>query len=201
MENELVEYIMKCIKDKNSLSVTELKQMAYELATKLGICPEPWKKNQIAGKKWYYKFMNRHPELSLNMREQVFMISEILSKNELQAESDPLQITTPSKTLSHEKKTTAASIELNKETSPIKQESIPAVNEKEATTSLSNVLESIDPSQIVTPQRKSKRGRIVKSIEPTSSENKHPLETKDTPKIAPSKKTSPPSKRSKPNSK
>lgn len=193
---------MKCIKDENSLTVTELRKLAYELATRLDKCPEEWKKNQIAGKKWYYKFMNRHPELSLKTPEQILIISEMLTERELQVVehgSDPLRIATPSKFPSHGQKSTErsdlTSTQFETTTtstceasiSPIKrskeQETSPscASNEEEVT-SLSTVLESIDPSQVAS-QRMSKRNR-------TPSEKSQPL-----------KKTSPPAKRKKRNTK
>lgn len=44
--------------------------LAFEFATKLKKCPENWTEQKLAGKRWYYKFMNRHPRLTLRTPTQ-----------------------------------------------------------------------------------------------------------------------------------
>ncbi|XP_018399362.1 PREDICTED: uncharacterized protein LOC108777065, partial [Cyphomyrmex costatus] len=64
-ENELAQYILNCAKHYYGISIVDLKLLAYQLATKLCKCPDQWQKKRIAGKKWYYGFMARHPQLTL----------------------------------------------------------------------------------------------------------------------------------------
>lgn len=70
-ENDLVVYIMKCANHYYGLSINELRQLAYQFATKLGVeFPENWHENKMAGMEWYKKFMRRHPKLCLRTPEQ-----------------------------------------------------------------------------------------------------------------------------------
>lgn len=73
-ERDLVEYILKCVNHYYGLSINELKELAYQLAEKLKIeYPAGWKDEMKAGRKWYRKFMTRHPELTLRTPEQTSM--------------------------------------------------------------------------------------------------------------------------------
>ena len=69
-EEALVGYLVQC-SHLCSLSITELRQLAYEFARKLNIAyPPNWDAAQMAGKTWYYGFMLRHSNLSLRTPEQ-----------------------------------------------------------------------------------------------------------------------------------
>lgn len=70
-ESVLVDYILKCANHYYGLSITELRELAYQFAKKLNLeYPQSWNEQQMSGKKWYYKFMARHRELSLRTPEQ-----------------------------------------------------------------------------------------------------------------------------------
>lgn len=55
------------------LSITELRELAYQLAKKMGGCPDGWDDEKMAPRHWYYKFMKRHPQLVLRTPEQTSM--------------------------------------------------------------------------------------------------------------------------------
>lgn len=62
---------MKCSNHYYGLSIIELKQLAYQFAQKIAIdYPPSWDENAMAGKHWYYCFMERHRNLSLRTPEQ-----------------------------------------------------------------------------------------------------------------------------------
>lgn len=70
-EKDLVEYIIKCMNHYYGLSINELRELAYQMANKLKLnYPSTWNDDSKAGYKWYYKFMKRHPELTLRTPEQ-----------------------------------------------------------------------------------------------------------------------------------
>lgn len=55
------------------LSITELRELAYQFAKKMGGCPDGWDDEKMAPRHWYYKFMKRHPQLVLRTPEQTSM--------------------------------------------------------------------------------------------------------------------------------
>lgn len=68
-EKVLVEYIIKCVNHYYGLSINELRELAYQLAKKLNLdYPSAWNEDLKAGRKWYYMFIKRHPELTLRRR-------------------------------------------------------------------------------------------------------------------------------------
>ncbi|XP_043469509.1 uncharacterized protein LOC122503138 [Leptopilina heterotoma] len=70
-EKLLVGYILKCVNHYYGLSINDLKELAFQFAKKLDLdYPLIWNKSSEAGKKWYYLFMKRHPELKLRTPEQ-----------------------------------------------------------------------------------------------------------------------------------
>lgn len=70
-EEALVEYLVKCSNFYYRLSITELKELAYEFAKKTNAkYPNSWNDNNMAGWQWYYGFMKRHSKLSLRTPEQ-----------------------------------------------------------------------------------------------------------------------------------
>lgn len=70
-ENELVDYIIKCVNHYYGLSINELRELAYQLAVKTEVpFPSSWNTEKMAGRNWYYKFIRRHPQLVLRTPEQ-----------------------------------------------------------------------------------------------------------------------------------
>lgn len=62
-----MEYIMKCSSLCHGLSITEVKQLAFQFAKKIGIqYPEIWNENSMAGRKWFDLFLRRHPSFDFN---------------------------------------------------------------------------------------------------------------------------------------
>lgn len=55
------------------LTVTDLRRLAYQLAEKYKLPHRFNRKKEIAGKKWYYKFMKDNPCLSLRTPEATSM--------------------------------------------------------------------------------------------------------------------------------
>lgn len=73
-EEDLVKYITQCVNHYYGLSIDELRVLAYQLAKKLNLqYPSAWNKYLKAGRKWYYLFIKRHPELTLRTPEQTSM--------------------------------------------------------------------------------------------------------------------------------
>lgn len=74
-ENDLVAYIVKCVQRYYGLTITDVRELAFQYALKLKNLkqlkeiPSNWKTG-IAGWKWYYNFMKRHRELALRTPEQ-----------------------------------------------------------------------------------------------------------------------------------
>jgi len=70
-ERELVEYAIKCVNHYYGISIDELRELAYQLATKLSLPHSAnWDIERKASHHWYYGFMKRHPELILRTPEQ-----------------------------------------------------------------------------------------------------------------------------------
>lgn len=71
-EKELVDVILQFEENLFGLTALDVRKLAYEI---LAQNPHLWnpfnKEKQIAGKKWYYLFMKRHPELSLRQPEKI----------------------------------------------------------------------------------------------------------------------------------
>lgn len=66
-----MDYVIKCSKHYYGLSITELRELAYQFAKKLNISfPENWEADEMAGLQWYYGFMLRHKTLTLRSPEQ-----------------------------------------------------------------------------------------------------------------------------------
>lgn len=64
-------YLKKGIEHYYGLSITELKEVAYEYALKVKVkVPQAWADMNMAGRQWYYGFMLRHKEFSLRTPEQ-----------------------------------------------------------------------------------------------------------------------------------
>ena len=63
--------MVKCAQHYYGLSITELKELAYQFALKIDAeYPRSWDEYKMAGKQWYYGFMLRHKKLSLRMPEK-----------------------------------------------------------------------------------------------------------------------------------
>ena len=69
LEDELVQHCMNLEAMFFGLTMDELRSSAFDLAEKNRIQHSFSKEKQVAGKKWYYSFMHRHPELSLRQPE------------------------------------------------------------------------------------------------------------------------------------
>jgi len=73
-ETALVDYVVRASKLYYGLSISELRQLAFQYAKKMNIkYPDQWNQQQMTGKGWYYLFMKRHPILSLRTPEQTSM--------------------------------------------------------------------------------------------------------------------------------
>lgn len=73
-ERDLVQYILKCVNHYYGLSINELRELAYQFASKLQLeYPSSWDKDGKAGEHWYYNFIKRHSQLVLRTPEQTSM--------------------------------------------------------------------------------------------------------------------------------
>lgn len=73
-EDDLVVYIINCVNHYYGLSITELRKLAYQFASKLELeYPAAWDAEQKAGRHWYYNFIRRHSQLVLRTPEQTSM--------------------------------------------------------------------------------------------------------------------------------
>lgn len=88
---------MKCSKHHCDLSVTELRELAYQFAKKVNAeYPASWDEDSMAGMKWYRLFMKRHKALSLRTPEQASLNRvKSTSLSSLVAAVDPSESTTP----------------------------------------------------------------------------------------------------------
>ncbi|XP_011158250.2 uncharacterized protein LOC105194838 isoform X2 [Solenopsis invicta] len=65
-EKLLEVYLMHCSNIYIGMTAKDACSLAYQLASKLQIeIPESWKKNELAGRTWFYGYMQRHPNLIL----------------------------------------------------------------------------------------------------------------------------------------
>lgn len=69
MEQELVSHCLELEAMYFGLRVDDLRRLAFDLAEANGLQHNFNKNEKMAGKKWYYAFMRRHPELSLREPE------------------------------------------------------------------------------------------------------------------------------------
>jgi hypothetical protein len=73
MELELVAHALQLEANFFGLTATDLRKLAYQLAEKYNLPHRFNKEKEIAGKKWYYKFMKDNPCLSLRIPEATSM--------------------------------------------------------------------------------------------------------------------------------
>lgn len=69
IEKEIVSHILAMEEMMFGLTPVDIRKLAYDVAEKNGLKHYFNKEKGIAGKKWYYNFMKRHPELSLRTPE------------------------------------------------------------------------------------------------------------------------------------
>ena len=69
MEALLEEHVLMLDSRLFGLSAMELRRMAYDLAEENNLPHKFNNTKKLAGKKWYYNFMKRHPRLSLRAPE------------------------------------------------------------------------------------------------------------------------------------
>lgn len=73
MEAELVRHILLLESRFFSLTITDLRRLAYQLAEKYGLKHRFNSESELTGWKWYYTFMKNHPEISLRTPEATSM--------------------------------------------------------------------------------------------------------------------------------
>lgn len=74
MEQELVSHILKFEELLFGLTITDVRKLAYDILAAHPHLQNPFnKEKKIAGKKWYYAFMSRHPNLTLRQPENISM--------------------------------------------------------------------------------------------------------------------------------
>jgi hypothetical protein len=69
IEEDLVQHILYLEKHMFGLTITEIRKLAFEIVEKNKIKCNFNKDKKIAGKKWFYNFLRRHPDLSLRQPE------------------------------------------------------------------------------------------------------------------------------------
>ena len=69
IEQELVSHVLKLEELMFGITPRELRVLAFEIADRNEIPNRFSKEKRIAGKKWYYSFMRRHPEIRLRQPE------------------------------------------------------------------------------------------------------------------------------------
>nr|KAI8769882.1 jerky protein homolog-like [Biomphalaria glabrata] len=79
-ELDLVELITKMEQSLFGLSTLDVRKLAYEFATKLGIKHRFNTEARMAGRDWLYGFLTRHPRLSI-FKPQSFSISRLVGFN------------------------------------------------------------------------------------------------------------------------
>ncbi|XP_045462177.1 uncharacterized protein LOC123672207 [Harmonia axyridis] len=65
VEQQLVDHLKKLEACFFGLTITDVRRLAFQIAVRNGIPHVFNEEKQIAGKKWYYSFMNRHKDISL----------------------------------------------------------------------------------------------------------------------------------------
>lgn len=69
IENLLVKHIVKFEERMFGLTITDIRRLAYDLAEDNHISHRFNTEKRMAGKKWFYGFMRRHPQLSVRQPE------------------------------------------------------------------------------------------------------------------------------------
>lgn len=71
-ERALMDYILKCRSLCHGLSITEVKQLAFQYAQKIKVqYPDIWNEHGMAGRKWFDLFIKRHPNMTLCTPQQI----------------------------------------------------------------------------------------------------------------------------------
>lgn len=74
VEEELVSHILKMEELMFGMTISDIRKLAYDILESNPNMKNPFnKEKKQAGKKWYYCFMKRHPNLSLRQPESVSM--------------------------------------------------------------------------------------------------------------------------------
>ena len=69
VEKELAQHILNLEESFFGLNITDIRRLAFQIAEQNGI-PHKFNRNtKLAGKKWFYCFMKRHPNLSIRLPE------------------------------------------------------------------------------------------------------------------------------------
>lgn len=82
MEKELISHVLQLESKFFGLTITDLRRLAYQLAEKYGLKHGFNNESQLAGWKWYYKFMKSHPEISLRTPEPTSMVAKDSTKKQ-----------------------------------------------------------------------------------------------------------------------
>lgn len=69
VEEELVSHLLNLEKHMFGLTIRDVRKLAFEIAEKNDISNPFSKTTEKAGKKWFYAFLKRHPELSVRQPE------------------------------------------------------------------------------------------------------------------------------------
>ena len=69
IEDELVQHILRLEEMFFGLTAYDLRKLAFQIAEMNELQHRFNKEKEIAGKKWYYRFLARHPEISLRKPE------------------------------------------------------------------------------------------------------------------------------------
>lgn len=73
VERELVQHLLNLEAVFFGLNITDVRQLAFQIAEQNCI-PHKFNCNtKMAGKKWFYSFMKRHPTLSVRLPENTSM--------------------------------------------------------------------------------------------------------------------------------
>ena len=69
MEFQLVEHIIRLESSFFGLSIRDIRSLAYQIAEKNNLQHKFNRTMQLAGKKWFYAFLKRHPKISVRQPE------------------------------------------------------------------------------------------------------------------------------------
>jgi hypothetical protein len=74
IEEEVVQHILKFEENMFNLSIADVRKLAFEIVERNQIKNiDSMQIKKMAGKKWFYSFMKRHPTLSLRQLEYISM--------------------------------------------------------------------------------------------------------------------------------
>ena len=73
VEKQLCDHLLLLERHFYGLKIEDVRRLAYQLAEKNNIQHKFNEERQMAGKKWCYAFMKRHPELSIRQPESTSM--------------------------------------------------------------------------------------------------------------------------------